>query len=53
MRMKEEQTIDTSEYKYTLLVDEGAYFADSLWGLFVEIMKHRVWHWKRGHGWTD
>jgi hypothetical protein len=53
MRMKEEQTIDTAEYKYTLLVGGGAYFAQSLWGLFIEVMTHRWFHWKRGDGWMD
>ena len=53
MRMNEEQTIDTSEYKYTLLVGEGAYFAQSLWGLFTEVFTHRCWHlWKHGR-WMD
>ena len=43
-----------SNYKYILLLsDGGSYFANSLGGLFVEIMKHRVWHLKRGEGWVD
>ena len=42
------------KYKYILMLSEGGtYFADTLWGLFVEIMKHRVWHLKRGDGWQD
>ena len=46
--------INIVDCKYTLLLrNGGSYFADSLWGLFKEIMKHRVWHWKRGEGWTD
>ena len=53
MRMKKEQTIDTSDYKYTLLVGEGAYFAQSIWGLIMEVLNHRFWHWKRGDGWMD
>ena len=53
MRMNEEQTIDTSEYKYTLLVDEGAYFAQSLWGLFTEVFTHRCWHLFKHGRWTD
>jgi len=53
MRMKKEQTIDTSKYKYTLLVGDGAYFAPSLWGLFVEVVTHRWVHFKRGDGWRD
>ena len=53
MRMNEEQTIDTSEYKYTLLVGEGSYFAQSLWGLFTEVIKHRFDHFVQGEGWID
>ena len=46
--------INIVDCKYTLLLrNGGTYLADSLWGLFREIMKHRVWHWKRGDGWTD
>ena len=36
-----------------LLINEGSQFADTLWGLFTELIKHRVWHWKRGDGWVD
>jgi len=39
--------------KYTLMVDNGAYFSDSLFGLFWEMAKHRFWHWRKGHGWMD
>jgi len=53
MRMGKKQTIDTSKYKYTLLVGEGVYFASSVWGLFVEAITHRFWHWKAGDGWVD
>ena len=53
MEMKKEQTIDTSEYKYTLLVGGGAYFADSLIGLFWEMPTHRFQHLMRGDGWMD
>ena len=43
-----------NKYNYVLMLSSGgSYFADSLWGLFMEIMKHRVWHWKRGDGWVD
>ena len=45
--------IDTTQCKYTLLVGEGVYFADSLFGLFWEMTKHRFWHWRKGHGWMD
>ena len=41
-------------YNYVLMLRNGdSYFADTLWGLFAEIMKHRLFHWKRGDGWTD
>ena len=43
-----------NKYNYVLVLGGGgSYFADSLWGLFVEIMKHRLFHWKRGDGWMD
>ena len=45
--------INIVDCKYTLLVSSGTYMADSLFGLFVEVMKHRLFHWKRGDGWTD
>ena len=42
------------KYNYILMLKNGgSYFANSLWGLFVEIVKHRVWHLKRGDGWQD
>ena len=42
------------KYKYILMLsDGGSYFADTLWSLFVEIVKHRAWHMKRGDGWVD
>ena len=47
--MKREQ----SKWKYTLLVSDGAYFSQSLWGLFTEVLTHRLHHWKRGDGWRD
>ena len=46
--------INIVDCKYTLLLrNGGTYFADSLWVLFKEIMKHRLEHWKRGDGWQD
>ena len=41
------------EWKYILLVDGGSYFANSLWGLLTEVFEHRLWHWRKGHGWKD
>ena len=49
----EEMDIDSTQCKYTLLVGNGVYFADSLFGLFWEMAKHRFWHWREGHGWMD
>ena len=44
----------SKKYNYILMLQNGGtYFADTLWGLFVEIVKHRAWHLKRGDGWTD
>ena len=40
-------------WKYVLLINEGSYFANTLWELFKELIKHRVWHLKRGEGWRD
>ena len=53
MRMNEEEIIDTSEYKYTLLVAEGSYFAQSLWGLFTEVFTHRLSHLWKHRRWMD
>ena len=53
MRMKEEQTIDTSEYKYTLLVPDGEYVANSLFSLLWELFKHRCWHLWKHKRWMD
>ena len=45
---------DCNKYDYVLMLKGGdSYFADSLWVLFKEIMKHRLEHWKRGEGWVD
>ena len=43
----------TSKYKYKLNVKAGAYFANSLPKLFFEMLKHRLWHFRRGDGWID
>ena len=44
----------SKKYNYILMLQNGdSYFADTLWGLFVEIVKHRAWHMKRGEGWVD
>ena len=47
MEMKKEQTvdtdvdyltIDTTEYKYTLLIGEDVYYANSIWSLIMEVL---------------
>ena len=47
MEMKKEQTvdtdvdyltIDTTEYKYTLLMGEDVYYANSIWSLIMEVL---------------
>ena len=47
------EDINIVDCKYTLLVSAGTYTSDSLFGLFVEVMKHRLFHLKRGDGWMD
>ena len=43
-----------TKYNYILMLKNGnSYFANTLWGLFVEIVKHRAWNMKRGDGWMD
>jgi hypothetical protein len=49
----EEIDIDSAQCKYTLLVDTGVYFSNSICGLLWEMMTHRFWHWRKGHGWMD
>ena len=42
------------KWKYILLLqDGGAYFGDTLWKVFKEMFCHRLFHLKRGDGWTD
>jgi hypothetical protein len=45
----------SKEWKYTLMLSggDGVYFADSLFELIKEMIKHRFEHWKRGDGWVD
>ena len=31
----------------------GLYEADSLRSLLIEVIKHRLWHLRRGDGWID
>jgi len=38
---------------FRLDVPAGAYEADSILSLFWEVIKHRLWHWRRGDGWVD
>ena len=48
--MKKEQTIniDTSEYRYTLLIGEDIYFAQSIWSLVMEVLTLAI-----NRRWTD
>jgi len=41
------------EYKYKLEVAAGSYYANSLLGLWWEVMRHRWFHLRRGDGWVD
>ena len=40
-------------FKYTLLVDAGAYFSDSVIGLVWEVIKHRFEHLRGDGKWVD
>ncbi len=46
-------TVDTTEYKYHLLVDDGVYHANSIFGLITEMIGHRLSHLIKGEGWRD
>ena len=46
-------TVDTTEYKYHLLVDAGVYHANSILGLITEMISHRFLHLIKGEGWRD
>jgi hypothetical protein len=39
--------------KFVLNVESGIYEADSLFSLMMEVIRHRLWHWRRGDGWID
>lgn len=39
--------------RYRLVVEEGTYEAETLVGLLLEVLKHRLWHLRRGDGWRD
>ena len=49
----EEINIDTTECIYTLLVGEGVYYANSISGLFWEMLTHRFEHLWRDGKWMD
>ena len=38
---------------YTLKVPAGTYTSNSLFSLLWEMFTHRLWHWRKGHGWID
>ena len=46
-------TIDTTEYKYNLLIGDGVYYAQSVWGLFTEVFTHRLHHLIEHGRWMD
>ena len=46
-------TVDTTEYKYHLLVDDGVYHSNSILGLITEMIGHRFSHFVKGEGWRD
>lgn len=41
------------KYNYILKVEAGEYYANTLWGLFTEIMKHRFHHLFNHGQWID
>ena len=46
-------TSEKRKWKYILVVNDGSYFADSLWKLITEVISHRFEHWRKGQGWRD
>ena len=54
--MARSKPIPPNERKWNyilLLKDGGAYFGDTLWVVFKQIVGHRWFHLKRGDGWVD
>ena len=45
--------MNKDKYRYTLLVDGGAYFSDTIIGLLCEMLKHRFEHLRRDNIWMD
>ena len=45
--------IDIIDCKYTLLVENGTYYANSILGLLWDVLTHRFEHLMRGDGWMD
>lgn len=39
--------------RYTLIVEAGEYYADSLFSLFWLVIKHRFWHLRKHGKWMD
>ena len=48
-----ERLMNRDKYRYTLLVDGGAYFSDTVIGLLWEMFKHRLEHLRRDNIWMD
>ena len=38
---------------YELKVPAGIYSSDNILVLLWEVFTHRLWHWRKGHGWID
>ena len=45
--------IEIIDCKYTLLVGNGTYYANSILGLFWEMLKHRFYHLRKHGTWMD
>jgi hypothetical protein len=39
--------------RYRLKTPGGTYAADTLAALALEVLRHRLWHWRRGDGFRD
>jgi hypothetical protein len=41
------------DYPWQYHCKAGEYYGRTLWQLLTEIVRHRLWHWRRGDGWVD
>lgn len=44
---------DDLNQPFQLMTPDGDYYAGSLCGLLVQVLKHRLWHFLRGEGFRD